>query len=89
MEYGTRNFVSRKFGNSATIEAMPMRAYKGAEKKQGYRLCCYADYDDGMLYYCSCHETYKEAYAAMMSISCGEWEEVIDRKIDKIYAKCE
>lgn len=76
IEKGKRRFVSKLFGNSAEIEAFAMRAYKGAEKTQGYRLCCYSDYDDGMLYHCSCYETYEEAYKAMMKISCGKWEEV-------------
>ena len=76
IERGKRKFISEPFGNSAEIEALAMRAYKGAEKTQGYRLCCYAEYDDGMLYYCSCHETYEEAYKAMMVLSCGIWEEV-------------
>lgn len=76
IEKGKRRFICKLFGNSAEIEALAMRAYKGAEKTQGYRLCCYSDYDDGMLYHCSCYETYEEAYKAMMKISCGKWEEV-------------
>lgn len=76
MEIGIKRFISKPFGNSATIEAMMMRPYKGAEKEQGYRLCCYAEHDDGRLYHCSCYETYDEAYNKMMSISCGEWKEV-------------
>lgn len=61
-EYGIKKFISEQFGSSATIEALPMKAYKGATKSQGYRLCCYADYDDGMLYHCSCFESYEAAY---------------------------
>ena len=76
IEKGKRQFISKPFGNSAEIEALAMRAYPGAEKTQGYRLCCYADYDDGLLYHCSCYETYEKAYKAMMEISCGQWEEV-------------
>ena len=73
---GKRRFISEQFGNSAEIEALAIRGYKGAEKTQGYRLCCYADYDDGLLYHCSCYETYEQAHNAMMRISCGKWEEV-------------
>lgn len=83
-----RHFISEKYGNSATIESMEMKPYKGATKEQGYRLCCYADYDDGILYHCSCHETYEAAYKGMMSMSCGEWKEVLDNKIGKTYAQC-
>ncbi len=72
-----RTFISKPFENRATIECFPMRHYKGSEKSDGYRLCCFADYDDGMLYHVSCHETYEEAYKKMMDISCGIWEEVI------------
>ena len=73
---GKRRFISEKFGNSAEIEALAMRPYKGAKKSQGYRLCCYSEYDDGLLYHCSCYETYEEAYNHMMKISCGDWKEV-------------
>lgn len=75
METGIKYFSSKRYGNSATIEALASRPYKGAEKSQAYRLCCYAEYDNGMLYHCSVYETYEEAYNKLMTISCGEWKE--------------
>lgn len=89
MKYGTKHFVSREFGNSATIEALSVRAHKGAKKSQAYRLCCFSAYDDMMLYYCKIFETYKEAYNDMMGLSCGMWEEEIDTKLGVIYQTCQ
>lgn len=74
--YVIKTYKSEQFGNTATIEEGWTRPYKGAKKMLGYRLCCYADYDDGELYYCSCHESFGEAYNRMMQISGGEWKEV-------------
>lgn len=76
IETGTVPFVSFKFDSSATIEAMAIRPYKGAEKVQGYTLCCYADYDNGRLYHCSVHETYEAAYKQLMTFASGTWIDV-------------
>ena len=89
MKYGTRHFVSREFENSATIEAFSAPSHKGGKKRQHYRLCCYADYNNGLLYYCKMFETYTEAYNDMMGISCGIWEEEIDTKLGVIYETCQ
>lgn len=73
----TRVFISRECGNSAVIEELMMYPYKGAAAKEiGYRLCCYSEYDNHMLYHCSCYETYEEAYNHMMKLSCGIWEKI-------------
>ncbi len=80
--YVIKKYKSETFGNTATIERGRMKPYKEAEESISYRLCCYADYNNSMLYYCSCFETFDEAYNKLMSLSCGEWkEDMVNKKV--------
>ena len=67
-----------KFGNRAIVETKSVRPYKGAYGRcLGYRLMCFAEYDDDFLYYVSVYGTETEAMDKLMELSGGTWEEVL------------
>lgn len=71
-----RKFVSKEFGNYATIYHYLAFPYKGAPKKTDhYKLSCYAGYSNMDCYHVSVYETEQDAFNALLKMSCGEWEE--------------
>lgn len=65
------------FGNSGTIEQKMMLPYNGASARvPGYVLTLRADYDCGMIYHVSCHESLGEALDRVKPISCGTFRVV-------------
>ena len=72
-----KRFISEKYGNSATIEKSRGLAYKGApQRTEEYILSCYADYDNGKMYYRAIYESYEAARNKLNTISCGLWKEI-------------
>lgn len=61
----TTYYKDRASDNAATIEAVKIRAYKGAPLKTGYRLTMFDTGADNFIYLVLCYETRKEAEAAL------------------------
>ena len=69
--------IKDDFGNSGTIEEKMMLPYNGASARVlGYVLTLRADYDCGMIYHVSCHESLGEALDRVKPISCGTFRVV-------------
>lgn len=61
-------YKDRANDNAAIIEAVKMRAYKGAAYKTGYRLTMIDTGANNFIYYVSCYETRKEAETALYNM---------------------
>lgn len=68
-------YKDRANDNAAIIEAVKMRAYKGAAYKTGYRLTMIDTGANNFIYYVSCYETRKEAETALYNMRL-DWRKV-------------
>jgi hypothetical protein len=68
-------YKDRANDNAAIIEAVKMRAYKGAAYKTGYRLTMLDTGANNFIYHVSCYETRKEAEIALYNMGF-EWYKI-------------
>lgn len=65
-----------KFGNTAKIEKIKISPYKGATRKNSFRLWISADYENNLIYHVSIHETEKDVLNKLQGFSCGTFQKV-------------
>lgn len=68
-------YKDRANDNAAIIEAVKMRAYKGAAYKTGYRLTILDTGANNFIYHVSCYETRKEAETTLYNMGL-EWYKI-------------
>lgn len=68
-------YKDRANDNAAIIEAVKIRAYKGAAYKTGYRLIMLDTGANNFIYHVSCYETLKEAETALNNMGF-EWYKI-------------
>ena len=78
----TTTYKDRANDNAAIIEAVKMRAYKGAPIKTGYRLTMFDTGADSFIYYVSCYETRKEAETALYKMGL-DWYKITPNAAEK------
>lgn len=63
------------FGNKATIKEVLTLPYKGAtQKEKGYKLTCYAIYDNNEIYFLSIYEYEAQALEKLSHMSSGTFK---------------
>lgn len=82
----TTYYKDRASDNAATIEAVKIRAYKGAPLKTGYRLTMLDTGADNFIYFVACYETRKKAEAALYNRGldwCKIAPNAAEKKVEK------